>query len=167
MPGRSLQQLDPNPRFELLDYLGRGRGGQREIFRRANEAAALHDAREDSHGLDPIHSSVLSNSDFEIWPIIWRGGRVIYGSFDANRVEQETHDTSNAKLAVVTGASRGLGRNMAIALARKGVDLIRTYHSNKAEADGVAAAIEALGRKRRCFSSIPAESLASRRSQRI
>ena len=55
--------------------------------------------------------------------------------------------TNNAKIALVTGASRGLGRNTAIALARKGVDVIGTYHSNKAEADATRAAIEALGRK--------------------
>jgi NAD(P)-dependent dehydrogenase (short-subunit alcohol dehydrogenase family) len=59
--------------------------------------------------------------------------------------------TSNAKIALVTGASRGLGRNMAIALARKGVDLIGTYHSNKTEADAAATAIEALGRKAAMF----------------
>ena len=41
--------------------------------------------------------------------------------------------TNNTKIALVTGASRGLGRNIAIALARKGVDVIGTYHSNKAE----------------------------------
>src|SRR5277367_5820034 len=52
---------------------------------------------------------------------------------------------SSTKIALVTGASRGLGRN--IALARKGVDVIGTYHSNKAEADASVAAIEALGRK--------------------
>jgi NAD(P)-dependent dehydrogenase (short-subunit alcohol dehydrogenase family) len=51
------------------------------------------------------------------------------------------------KIALVTGASRGLGRNTAIALARKGVDVLGTYHSNQAEAAGTAAAIEALGRK--------------------
>jgi NAD(P)-dependent dehydrogenase (short-subunit alcohol dehydrogenase family) len=55
--------------------------------------------------------------------------------------------TSSTKIALVTGASRGLGRNIAIALARKGVDVIGTYHSNKAEADATVAAIEALGRK--------------------
>ena len=55
--------------------------------------------------------------------------------------------TSSTKIALVTGASRGLGRNMAIALARKGVDVIGTYHSNEAEADATAAAVEALGRK--------------------
>lgn len=54
---------------------------------------------------------------------------------------------SSTKIALVTGASRGLGRNMAIALARKGVDVIGTYHSNKAEAAAVAGAIETLGRK--------------------
>ena len=51
------------------------------------------------------------------------------------------------KIALVTGASRGLGRNTAIALARKGIDVIGTYHSNKAEADATASAIAALGRK--------------------
>jgi NAD(P)-dependent dehydrogenase (short-subunit alcohol dehydrogenase family) len=55
--------------------------------------------------------------------------------------------TSSTKIALVTGASRGLGRNIAIALARKGVDVIGTYHSNKAEADATVAAIEALGHK--------------------
>jgi NAD(P)-dependent dehydrogenase (short-subunit alcohol dehydrogenase family) len=59
--------------------------------------------------------------------------------------------TSNARIALVTGASRGLGRNTAIALARKGVDVIGTYHSNRAEADATAAAIAALGRKAAMF----------------
>src|SRR6185437_16525585 len=35
----------------------------------------------------------------------------------------------------------------AIALARNGIDIVGTYHSNKTEADAVTAAIEALGRK--------------------
>ncbi len=55
--------------------------------------------------------------------------------------------TTSTKIALVTGASRGLGRNMAIALAHKGVDVIGTYHSNKTEADAAIVAIEALGRK--------------------
>lgn len=56
-------------------------------------------------------------------------------------------ESTRTKIALITGASRGLGRNMAIALARKGVDVIGTYHSNKAEAAAAAAEIEALGRK--------------------
>jgi NAD(P)-dependent dehydrogenase (short-subunit alcohol dehydrogenase family) len=55
--------------------------------------------------------------------------------------------SNTPKIAVVTGASRGLGRNTAIALAKTGVDVIGTYHSNKAEAEETAKAIAALGRK--------------------
>ena len=51
------------------------------------------------------------------------------------------------KVAIVTGASRGLGRNTAISLAERGTDVIITYHSNRAEADSVVATVEALGRK--------------------
>jgi NAD(P)-dependent dehydrogenase (short-subunit alcohol dehydrogenase family) len=59
----------------------------------------------------------------------------------------ETTTKSSTKIALVTGASRGLGRNTALNLARKGVDLALTYHSNRAEADSAVAAIGALGRK--------------------
>ena len=41
-------------------------------------------------------------------------------------------DTS--RIAIVTGGSRGLGRNTVVALARTGVDSIVTYHSNRDEA---------------------------------
>jgi NAD(P)-dependent dehydrogenase (short-subunit alcohol dehydrogenase family) len=51
------------------------------------------------------------------------------------------------KIALITGASRGLGRNTALALARKGVDVVFTYHSKKDEAEVVAAEIAKLGRK--------------------
>ncbi|WP_294818770.1 SDR family oxidoreductase [uncultured Flavobacterium sp.] len=49
------------------------------------------------------------------------------------------------KIALVTGGSRGLGRNMALALAKKGIDVIITYHSNMEEATKVVAEIEGLG----------------------
>jgi NAD(P)-dependent dehydrogenase (short-subunit alcohol dehydrogenase family) len=55
-------------------------------------------------------------------------------------------DSSN-KIALITGASRGLGRSTALALARQGIDVIGTYHSNKTEADATAAAIRSLGRQ--------------------
>jgi NAD(P)-dependent dehydrogenase (short-subunit alcohol dehydrogenase family) len=48
-------------------------------------------------------------------------------------------------IALVTGGSRGLGRNAAIHLARKGVDVILTYHSNEAAAREAVAAVEAEG----------------------
>lgn len=50
-------------------------------------------------------------------------------------------------IAVVTGGSRGLGKNMAVSLARRGVDVILTYRSNQAEAAQVVAEIEKLGRR--------------------
>jgi len=53
----------------------------------------------------------------------------------------------NQKTAIITGASRGLGRNTAINLARRGVDVIFTYHSNKKEAESLIREVEALGRK--------------------
>ena len=55
-------------------------------------------------------------------------------------------DVTNSKIALITGGSRGLGRNTAIALARRGVDVILTYHSNRSEADTAVAEIKALGR---------------------
>jgi NAD(P)-dependent dehydrogenase (short-subunit alcohol dehydrogenase family) len=51
------------------------------------------------------------------------------------------------KVAVITGGSRGLGRNTAENLARKGFDLVITYHSKADEAQTVVSAIQAQGRK--------------------
>ncbi len=51
------------------------------------------------------------------------------------------------KINLITGGSRGLGRSMALHLADKGQDSIITYHSKKAEAEGVVREIEAKGRK--------------------
>ncbi len=49
------------------------------------------------------------------------------------------------KIAIVTGGSRGLGRNTVMHLARKGVDVIFTYRSQQAEAEDVVAAVAAAG----------------------
>ncbi|WP_343683597.1 SDR family oxidoreductase [Asticcacaulis sp.] len=50
-------------------------------------------------------------------------------------------------IALITGGSRGLGRNAALHLARDGVDVIFTYRSNFTEAQSLVAEIEALGRR--------------------
>ncbi len=51
------------------------------------------------------------------------------------------------KIAVVTGASRGVGRAIALAYAREGANVVVNYASNEAAADQVVREIEALGRK--------------------
>ncbi|MDH0900281.1 SDR family oxidoreductase [Comamonas aquatica] len=50
-------------------------------------------------------------------------------------------------IALITGGSRGLGRNAALHVARAGTDVILTYRSQAAEAQAVVAEIEALGRR--------------------
>ncbi|MEM9000648.1 MAG: SDR family oxidoreductase [Bacteroidota bacterium] len=56
-------------------------------------------------------------------------------------------ETRNTKIAVVTGGSRGLGKDMAQRIADRGIDVILTYHSNKEEAEKVVRHLEAKGRK--------------------
>jgi NAD(P)-dependent dehydrogenase (short-subunit alcohol dehydrogenase family) len=53
----------------------------------------------------------------------------------------------HSPIALVTGASRGLGRATALALAAAGVDVVVTYRRSEDEARAVVAEIEALGRR--------------------
>jgi len=55
--------------------------------------------------------------------------------------------TTNKKIALVTGGSRGLGKDMALSLAKKGIDVILTYNSKKEEALAVVNEIEQTGQK--------------------
>ena len=64
-----------------------------------------------------------------------------------NFVKNQKHFTmSTNKIALVTGGSRGLGRDMAMNLAEKGIDVIITYHSNKTAADEVVSELKQMGR---------------------
>lgn len=51
------------------------------------------------------------------------------------------------KIALVTGGSRGLGKDMALSLAQKGIDVILTYNTKKIEAEKVVNEIQSKGRK--------------------
>jgi NAD(P)-dependent dehydrogenase (short-subunit alcohol dehydrogenase family) len=52
-----------------------------------------------------------------------------------------------AKIALITGGSRGLGRDMAISIAKKGLDVIVTYRGNEEMALEAVKEIEALGQQ--------------------
>jgi NAD(P)-dependent dehydrogenase (short-subunit alcohol dehydrogenase family) len=53
--------------------------------------------------------------------------------------------TMNPTLALITGASRGLGRSTALKLAARGVDILFTYRSRREQAEQVLAQIESAG----------------------
>ena len=56
-----------------------------------------------------------------------------------------------SQITLITGGSRGLGRNTALSIARRGVDVLFTYRSRANEAEALVAEIEGMGRKARAF----------------
>lgn len=53
----------------------------------------------------------------------------------------------HTKIGLITGASRGLGKNTALAMATQGIDVVLTYHSQQTSAEEVVAEITRMGRK--------------------
>ena len=51
----------------------------------------------------------------------------------------------SGRIALVTGASRGLGKGIALVLAEKGADVVVNYHASAAEAEEVAQACRQFG----------------------
>ncbi len=51
------------------------------------------------------------------------------------------------KIAIVTGGSRGIGREVALTLAKQGADIVVNYTSNSTAADEVVQLVTELGRK--------------------
>ena len=54
---------------------------------------------------------------------------------------------THTPIAIITGGSRGLGKNMVQKLAQRGTDVIFTYRTNRAEADALVAELTAQGRR--------------------
>lgn len=54
-------------------------------------------------------------------------------------------------ITLITGGSRGLGRNTALSIARRDGDVLFTYRSRADEAEALVAEIEGMGRKARAF----------------
>jgi NAD(P)-dependent dehydrogenase (short-subunit alcohol dehydrogenase family) len=77
--------------------------------------------------------------------------RKIYWAFHSEPNQEPSMTASNPtasnRIALITGGSRGLGRSMALHLARTGVDVLITYQNNEAAAQEVVAEVEALGRR--------------------
>ncbi len=57
-----------------------------------------------------------------------------------------TSSAAPAPIALITGGSRGLGKNAALHIARQGMDIILTYRSRADEAEAVVQEIRSLGR---------------------
>ncbi|WP_193176449.1 SDR family NAD(P)-dependent oxidoreductase [Oricola nitratireducens] len=55
--------------------------------------------------------------------------------------------TTDTKITLITGGSRGLGRNTAVHLAGKGIDSVLTYQSNREAAEAAVREVEAAGGK--------------------
>lgn len=63
----------------------------------------------------------------------------------------KTRHTNSTKVAIVTGASGGIGRSAAIQAAQRGIGVIVTYNTRPDEAQAVVSRIEAAGGKARAL----------------
>src|SRR5262249_16133254 len=75
------------------------------------------------------------------------GDRKVLDQERSNDMASQREPSTTKRTAIITGGSRGMGRNTAVNLAKRGVDVIFTYHSNQTEAESLSREIEAMGGK--------------------
>jgi 3-oxoacyl-[acyl-carrier protein] reductase len=80
-----------------------------------------------------------------------QGSAAVEGEIVWKRRQTPPGKRLNDLVVVVTGASRGFGRLIALAAAEEGAHIVATYVKNKDKADAVAASIRALGRRAMTF----------------
>src|SRR5271156_688014 len=90
----------------------------------------------------------------------WQGGAVIMDGcrrpsifFLDNTTEKEIMTTLKGKTALVTGASRGIGRATAVALARAGAHILAHYGRSAQEAESLVTEIQANGGRAEAISA--------------
>ncbi|MDF7815829.1 SDR family oxidoreductase [Hymenobacter sp. YC55] len=54
---------------------------------------------------------------------------------------------NTSKIALVTGGSRGIGKDTALSLAKQGINIVLTYQSKESDAQATVAEIQALGQQ--------------------
>ena len=91
---------------------------------------------------EPDRTRIHAESTGEDWEVLSTSN-----CNQGRAMSTETSANSSSKIAIVTGGSRGLGRNTALSLAQRGVDSIFTYRSNQAEAEKVVGLAAEAGRK--------------------
>lgn len=67
------------------------------------------------------------------------------------------------KTALVTGASQGIGKGIALGLAEYGAEVVILYHKDKQQAEGVAAEVKKIGGKAHIFPSELSEANAAQK----
>lgn len=60
-------------------------------------------------------------------------------------MSEQNKQSESRKIAIVTGGSRGIGRNTVVSLAKRDVDSVFTFHTHSEDAEAVIAEVEAAG----------------------
>src|ERR1700678_1352474 len=62
-----------------------------------------------------------------------------------SKMPEQINSSESRKIAIVTGGSRGIGRNTVVSLAKRGVDSIFTFNTHREDAEAVVADASAAG----------------------